>query len=860
MLPNFLQSTYSTYKRDTDAIANWLATTAREYGYSPQVLEDDKTTVQPLLESQSVCQPSVQAPSTRLKGKARKLAREAASAAANSLPTASRVYTIPIKSFTILASEIVSRKKSSVSIPAVLGKTLNRAIAFRKDHNDWFSRNEDKDTSSANESHAHFISVLERVRQILAPHMATGVAHEAVKRSFKDMGLKKSTEPRTNNLFEDLEVEESSEEFLDAPVSENVASSTTKTGGNIRYQAERLSKAEEKVIAQSCLLEAVADIRAFIKGLWQRYRDREQMDLMAAAVTTNTAIEMVRMLHEDYAKSFPDDAEYIDIIKKPYDWLFTQVGEGAYELEPSDEKVDAALYAKGDEIFMTTHLILETLRNSMYTKPQLPVIDVALLNHGDTSKEWSMRSSEDKHLDDEVVLSKAWTGLVILAHMKDIVKDDLTEGVRALTMNEKVPFWLTVAAQIFLDVKHVLGPEVERPFEEMQKGARYMKSSIGQTIAFHQKLPPNPRFDPGEKTKLPHIAKVNELLLLGDLVDEALSAEGIDMKTRDEYRNFGKQHPILCGVWLFSIRHKMQQVSIDFARLWSTTVYCAHIYNAVRVEGLVTSGWEDMEVLCTLQDQNNLFMGTYPETLVECVNRSNTCMGCSPLMSARNQRRPGPIHNLSGMRTLKYAFPISDLFFGRLGISRNSLPTNLSLVEEKIEAQYPRSVTKKSFVFYKDNHPTKLARGRPSQSSNAVNKKKLDSINFLSGLATALHNEGVHLTFDYLRLHRTCCEVLQDMVGEIEDEAGRSLQEAMFAPDFFDRDKLLWEPDFVTFLLALVSQVHMKRMPKDNRNKARRALAKAAKCIEDKTKGKAGSIGIEVVRKGFGYEWDWDSR
>lgn len=52
----------------------------------------------------------------------------------------------------------------------------------------------------------------------------------------------------------------------------------------------------------------------------------------------------------------------------------------------------------------------------------------------------------------------------------------------------------------------------------------------------------------------------------------------------------------------------------------------------------------------------------------------------------------------------------------------------------------------------------------------------------------------------------------------------------------------------------------MKRMPKDNRNKARRALAKAAKCIEDKTKGKAGSIGIDVVRKGFGYEWDWDSR
>lgn len=859
MLPDFLQSTYSTYKRDTDAIANWLANTAREYGYAPQVLEDDKTTVQPLPESQSVCQPSVHGQSKRLKGKARKLAKEAAFTASNSLPTASRVYTIPVKSFTILASEIVSRKKSSFSIPAVFGKTLNRAIAFRKEHNDWFGRNEDEGTSAANESHARFISVLECVRQILAPHMATDIAQEAVKRSFKDMSLEESTEPRANNLFEDLEVEEPSEEFLNAPVLANVASSTTKASINVRYQAERLSKAHEKAIAQSCLLEAVADIRAFIKGLWQRYRDKEQMDLMAAAVTTNTAIEMVRKLHEDYAGSFPDDAGYWSIVEKQYKSIWEAAGEDPYALERSEEETSAALGDKGDQIFLNTYCILEILRRDMQSdEAQLPIVDIALLDHGDTSKEWSKRSPTDKGLDDAVVLSKAFTGLVIVSCTKFLTGDELTRGVHELGRNKPASFWLTFAAQIFLDVQHVLGPDLERPFDEMQKGARYMNSSIEKALAFHKTLPHNPRITSGYVKKLEDIASLNELWLLGDVVGAAMDQMEISRKVRAEYRDFGKQHHVLCGIWLFAQRHTMQQASIDYAKLWSTTVFCAHLYNTVRVENLVPSGWEDMEVLCTLQDQNSLFMGCYPQTLEECVNRISVCMGCSVQMLARNKRRIEPKRNPNGIRTLGDSFPISDLFTGRYGNNDSSMSTNLTLVEQKIKAKSIKTISKKSFVFFKDSNPTKLRNGQGAQS--AINKKKLDIIGFLTSVATALHNEGVHLTFDYLSLHRTCCELLDAMVGQVEDEVGRSLQEFMLAPDYFSREKLFWQPEFVVALLIVADQIHNKHHDEDFRNKARRALAKAARCIEDKTKGKAGSIGIDVVRKGFGYEWDWDNR
>lgn len=129
MTPDYLQGTYTTYKKDTDAVANWLATTAERCGFSPEVLKDsDKTSdrTPPLAQ--------LEVESTRLKGKARKLAREAtAKEVTKSAPL--RTYTIPIKSFTRLASQIVSSSTPKIKVPAVLGTILDRAIAFRKEHN-----------------------------------------------------------------------------------------------------------------------------------------------------------------------------------------------------------------------------------------------------------------------------------------------------------------------------------------------------------------------------------------------------------------------------------------------------------------------------------------------------------------------------------------------------------------------------------------------------------------------------------------------------------------------------------------------------------------------------------------------------
>lgn len=62
MPPNFLFGSYKQYRADTDAITIWLANTARQCGYSSDVLDNQK---------------SASHHTSKLEGRAQKLSRDA---------------------------------------------------------------------------------------------------------------------------------------------------------------------------------------------------------------------------------------------------------------------------------------------------------------------------------------------------------------------------------------------------------------------------------------------------------------------------------------------------------------------------------------------------------------------------------------------------------------------------------------------------------------------------------------------------------------------------------------------------------------------------------------------------------------
>ena len=90
MLSNYFTSSYLQYKQDTNAVAAWLATTAKKCGYAEDLLTKNAEGGQQQKQ-----------PAGRLKGKAGKLEREAAKDATTCGPSKSKVptYVIAIKDF-----------------------------------------------------------------------------------------------------------------------------------------------------------------------------------------------------------------------------------------------------------------------------------------------------------------------------------------------------------------------------------------------------------------------------------------------------------------------------------------------------------------------------------------------------------------------------------------------------------------------------------------------------------------------------------------------------------------------------------------------------------------------------------------
>lgn len=133
MLPPFLQSSYARYKNYTNSFATWLLDAAKKCGYQP----DGSASIGPSVK----------------KGK-----REAA-------PKKIK-YKTTIKDMRKLAQVVAN---SALNVPGPVRAIARRAIKARKDVTSWFLG---QGGFSSDKKHAHFISVLEEICEMLESKFA----------------------------------------------------------------------------------------------------------------------------------------------------------------------------------------------------------------------------------------------------------------------------------------------------------------------------------------------------------------------------------------------------------------------------------------------------------------------------------------------------------------------------------------------------------------------------------------------------------------------------------------------------------------------------------------------------------------
>ncbi|KAL6693182.1 hypothetical protein J3F84DRAFT_396640 [Trichoderma pleuroticola] len=270
----------TSYKADTDLVAEWLAVTAKTNGYEVAV---------------AVATPT--ATGGRLKGKARKLAKAGAAKASqtattatfgvssgslgNSTPAPKSTHLIKIKDFEALGTFV--SKVDDLKIP----KYFVVALDPRKGFADCLTSSGLKVNSLSEGRHSFFIEVLEKVRHILRPFIGTiqSDSEETTKANIKPDGLSK-------NIFSVLEMYHTSTEFQNAPDVAPIPAT------EVKYVAEQEDTFMDVIFAFTALLDDYHCLRIEIKSLWADYVFGS-LDLAAVSVATNVAFELARNMEEE---------------------------------------------------------------------------------------------------------------------------------------------------------------------------------------------------------------------------------------------------------------------------------------------------------------------------------------------------------------------------------------------------------------------------------------------------------------------------------------------------------------------------------------------------------------------------------
>ncbi|KAL8848129.1 MAG: hypothetical protein Q9221_006849 [Calogaya cf. arnoldii] len=870
MLPSALQSSYKTYKEDTNTIANWLATKARQCGYSADLLDRNGS---------SDPSKAVQA-SKRLKGKARKKAQEALKSATTVTPEASKKapdveppkYVIKVKEFISLAEYIVGSMKALVKVPTALVKVLDRAILLRKQFSSAAGESADP-----GEGHAYFLAILEKTREILKPHSASEVADDGLHKSGSETGPQEAQEQEDiANIFDNLDLEEPSQEFLDAPGTQP-APPTTKKEVRPKYEVETPQTREEEYLAAHCLLTDVRNIRAFVCALWTNYQ--EGMDLCAVSITVNTAIDFVRELELDMVRCFPAKTDYESIITIFYLAQSLHRGHNPEHKQQQGDLFNLAVYDLAEDIMLPTFSILSSLQDVIQNDP-VPQYKSGYLGYRDRRTHWHQKSARDKIQDDHLVMMEAFPDLLLLSMMTSkmpLAEDELMRGVRQMSPDKDIPLWLVFAAQCFLDAQHELEGDISKGHDQLRTNADSIRTSIEQNLKFHEKL------------RIVNWPKENDRAFTDMLyvIDQWVGKDAVADKWQKLPRHAGepagepfqllRQYPVICGLFSFALAMRYQELQIMFVNAWGSLMYTGQLYNAVRQEKLIPQSkiWKDMEFLIMLQGPDKIFIGDRPTKLEDYLKRFLLSVGYSAAIFAKNRRKNVQAVSAKGPRQLTKLCAVGQLFAGRYCNNDAALAWTTEMMKPIIEAKFyddsddGEEEENRTSPPSKGNGGGKARKVRPTSKQGQESKtwkakevkqsksgallrkasragSAISTRDFLQDLANALHAETVEMSLDYLRIHRFCWMLLR----RVHEICKPRLLET-YGGGYLDReDQLPFVVGYIFMSATATSHIAGVLIPKKKGVEVtNRLLMTAAHPIEEMIDSGAGAIELKILEQ-----------
>ncbi|KAF2801867.1 uncharacterized protein BDZ99DRAFT_528079 [Mytilinidion resinicola] len=292
-------TTYERYKADTNLFTTWLGRAAKGCGWKPsskpsecisrlQLLGDSPTTSTPT----PTPTPEIDAAKgPRMKGKARKLAKEVAKEIPPATSKAAPNESGPNRRYAITTEELLTQvdvvaTSRSSAMPDAIRKALSGAIAARQRCAAWFEKTNSgtraKHIPKSLDGYQYFIGVLQRALNKLGVTTPAASSLGAVDKGENDFTFMR-------NVFEALEVEDISEEEATEALQPSAAVQSNRAKDLYELAVDANT---EIAFTTFSLFEDIYRIRTELKQVWTQFRDG-QIQLLQASVLTTAALELV---------------------------------------------------------------------------------------------------------------------------------------------------------------------------------------------------------------------------------------------------------------------------------------------------------------------------------------------------------------------------------------------------------------------------------------------------------------------------------------------------------------------------------------------------------------------------------------
>lgn len=216
---------------------------------------------------------------------------------------------------------------------------------------------------------------------------------------------------------------------------------------------------------------------------------------------------------------------------------------------------------------------------------------------------------------------------------------EVFRGLRQLNMDKKQPFWLTFGFQIYLDIRHILGENVDRGFKDLCQEAQPVANSTNRLLEFHREMGVVGLADRVLRQVSEDITDWLEHDEVSAIIDRETRLVHADKAEPIPPNYHLERDPLWCGLLLYNFRMAAHEFAVVTANSWTFVIASAHLYNSLRQTEILRCEWPDMECLFDMHQAKNLFVGDLPTTFEDGMKNFSLAMGVPLGLLAKNKRK-----------------------------------------------------------------------------------------------------------------------------------------------------------------------------------------------------------------------------